>query len=488
MIQVKEFSFRYQSNANFTLKDVNLTIRPNEWIVISGDSGCGKSTLALGLAGFLGKTIPGEIKGQIFIDDKEISSLEAHEISEKVYLVQQNPENQFCTLTVKNELAFGLENRCVPVNEIEARIQSALEAVRAEDLLDRRLHELSGGQQQKVAIATALALKPDTLILDEPTSNLDPEALLMLYQTLTTLRTSSQMSVIILEHRTRLLKSLQTRHLVMEYGRLYDKKRENLSQAPHRRQEIGKKPSSKSSETLIELQNHVVRYGRQVVLNIDNLCLRSGEIISLMGPNGSGKTSLLLSILGLIDSESQRKRLMGENAKGKLPRDLLCKLGLVFQNPDHQIFCDSVHEEIMYAPLNYSMLSSVENWIEKMLINFGFQEVQEKHPYLLSYGQKGRLNLAAILAYKPRVLLLDEIFIGQDLAHVHFLLKTIREYVDLQHGGAIIVNHIAYPVFDYADRVVFFEDGKKILDCSSIDAIEELQKIGKSSYLMECYE
>lgn len=464
MIEVRDFSFCYQGSETCVLDGCNLTIQPGEWLLVSGKSGCGKSTLALALAGFLGKIIPGKVCGQIFLEGNDLAGMEPHEVAEKVYLVQQNPENQFCTLTVKDELAFGLENRCMPEKDIQNRILSALIALNAEDLFDRHLNELSGGQLQKIAIATALALEPELLILDEPTSNLDSKSLKSLLQSLSNLRSERNMSVVIIEHRITDFDTLSLSHLEMRTGRLFQAAEVALPTNGIKTRQNAKYRAKRASEKLIELESHQVTYDKQTILDIDHLELRAGEIISLMGPNGSGKTTLLLSLLGLVKSRSSLKEIMGVPAAERLSRIQMAEFGFAFQNPDHQIFCDSVRDEIYYGPTNYAMERSEKVWIEGLISKFKFKDFENKHPYLLSYGQKGRLNLTSILSYKPRILLLDEIFIGQDLDHVQFILKTIRRYVNEQNAGAIIVNHMAKPVLEFADRLVYLEAGQVTSD------------------------
>ena len=485
MIQVKNLSFRYQGAASAVLDDLNLTMYDNEWVVISGESGCGKSTLGLALAGFLGNIIPGELTGEILINGDNIREIPMNEISRSIFLVQQNPENQFCTLTVRDELAFGLENRCVPVEEIKVRISEALKAVKAESLIDRKLGELSGGQQQKAAIATALALKPDILILDEPTSNLDLTASGLLFETLSRLQKEEQLTILIIEHRAWLLEELCTRHLVMQDGRLFEAKKDKTYQQAEKSQEKQNSRRNKSNETLLELKDHTVLYEDQPVLHLDSLQINQGEITSLMGPNGSGKTSLLLSLLGLVDSKSLSKVFFGKVIEGRLTRDVMRNFGLVFQNPDHQLFCDSVREEVYYGPENYFGNQRDEDWINRIISKFQFLHFQDQQPYLLSYGQKGRLNLASVLSFKPQVLLLDEIFIGQDMDHVIFLLKTIQDYVRQNSAAAVIVNHLPCPVLNYADRFVFLEGGEKVVDCGMAAAKHELAWIGQQAYLPE---
>jgi energy-coupling factor transport system ATP-binding protein len=481
MIQIRDLSFKYQQDKPFVLDHLNLDVREGEWLVVTGDSGCGKSTLALGLAGFLIHTIPGEISGSIIINRRDFISESSAEISEDVFLVQQNPETQFCALTVREELAFGLENRKIQPDEIEKRIVKALAALNAEDLIDRQINVLSGGEQQKVAIATALTLEPKVLILDEPSSNLDPTATHTLFQTLSELQKQKFLTVLVIEHKPWIFAGLATRQLVMKQGRLFtvmnSEKPEDIPISP------GKNIRIENTAPVIELQDFRINIGTKPILRIKDLEIFPGEIVSVMGPNGSGKTSLLLSLCGLIGSETKKHKILGKTVNQRIDRAVLTDLGIVFQNPDHQLFCDSVLEEIIFAPRNYYENHFDKPWIDNLIEEFALSDSLKTHPYHLSYGQKGRLNLASVLSFEPKLLLMDEIFIGQDLNHVLFLLETIGKYIRERSATAIIVNHSAWPVFNYATRMIFLDGQEIIIDCPIASACRELANADKSEYL-----
>ena len=481
MIQIKDLSFRYRQDGPNILEHLNLDVEEGEWVVITGSSGCGKSTFALGLAGFLGKIIPGEVSGSILINGKDLLDENSLSISEEVFLVQQNPENQFCTLTVREELAFGLENRKIEPEEIETRISKALKALNAENLIDEQINTLSGGQMQKLAIATAIALKPKVLILDEPSSNLDPTATATLFQTLANLQNQESLTVIVIEHKPWIFKGLAARQLVMHDGRLSEKGKTSIASDfkvfPTANTKIDK------SIPVIELNGFSISFAFKQMLKIPSLKIYAGEIISLMGPNGSGKTSLLLSICGLIDFEAEKLKVLGKGISKKEDRSVRINQGVVFQNPDHQLFCDSVKEEIFFAPRNFYEKLIDNKRIQKLIKDFDFDKSLDMHPFHLSYGQKGRLNLASVLSFEPQLLLLDEIFIGQDHGHVLFLLETIKTYVREHSATAIIVNHSAWPVFNYATRMIFLDEKKISIDCPITLACQELENASKTEYL-----
>lgn len=481
MIQIRDLCFRYGQEKPYVLDHLNLEIMEGEWLVVTGDSGCGKTTLALGLAGFLVHTIPGEISGSIIVNAKDVLNESSASISEDIFLVQQNPENQFCALTVREEMAFGLENRKIPPEEIEKRISKALSALNAEDLYKKQINELSGGQQQKVAIATALALEPKVLILDEPSSNLDPTASDTLFQTLSKLRKQGHLTVIVIEHKPWILEGLATRHMVMKEGRLL--KKELPGKTVGKTIVFQKNDGIETTSPVVELREFTISFSTTKILKINDLEIFPGEIISLMGPNGSGKTSLLLSLCGLIGFKAKKHKVFGKPISQKNDKSVLKNQGIVFQNADHQLFCDSVLEEITFAPKNFYGHDFDDNWVGSLINKFGLGESLDTHPFHLSYGQKGRLNLASVLSFEPGLLLLDEVFIGQDLDHVFFLLETISDYVKQRSATAIIVNHSAWPVFNYATRMIFLDNQEAIIDCPVETACEELAKANKFEYL-----
>ncbi len=219
-IEMSQFSYTYPGRDQPALDGINLSINRGDFTVITGKSGCGKSTLGKALAGFLFQDNATNHSGQIIIDDVDMSVIPLYEASEVVAYVQQNPENQFCTLTVQDEIAFGLENRLVPIEEINKRIVDALAVVRGEDLINRDLATLSGGEKQKVAIASMLALEPEVLILDEPTSNLDPIATNHIFETLYRLRQELGLTILIIEHKLSQLVDLHPKLFVLSDGRL----------------------------------------------------------------------------------------------------------------------------------------------------------------------------------------------------------------------------------------------------------------------------
>lgn len=481
---LRDFRFQYEGADQPILKGVNLEVESGDWVLISGASGCGKTTLAMALSGFLFHPLNGTYSGEVMVNGESAVEMPLYKAAEHVYLVQQNPENQFCTLTVEDEIAFGLENRLVPPEEILETIGVSLEAVKGSSLRDRNLMSLSGGEQQKIAIATALALQPQLLILDEPTSNLDPESSEHLYSILADLQGKKDFAVILIEHRIHQASGLATKHIHLEDGCLREIQKLNKKRRNHNKNFPDSKSQISERNSILSLKNLRIFREEKEVLSIENMDISKGEMISLMGANGSGKTSFLLAIMGFIPSQFDTMEIFGHRSvKNRVP-NVGKEIGFVFQNPDHQLFCDSVDEEMQTAVRNFNLKDSIsDGWINYLVETFGLADFRDQHPFLLSYGQKSRLNLASVLAYQPKLLLLDEIFIGQDEENVFLMLKEIKEYIRNSSAAAIVVNHQYWNMKSFANRFIFLENGRAMFDVAAEDSEQVFSENRKEMYL-----
>ena len=407
-----------------------------------------------------------------------------YDVAEAVGLVQQNPEAQFCTLTVQDEVAFGLENRCLPRAEIQERIAWALGIVGATHLADRSLATLSGGEKQKVAIAAMMATKPRMLIFDEPTSNLDPSATAEVFDVIARIRAKAGITVLVIEHKVDYLLPFDPRLLAMERGSIiYDgpygsltrpaaKHPEQLLSAP----DIGGRPVAR-------LEGACLGYNGQPVLQDVSLSVWPGEFVAVMGDNGSGKTTFLQSLIGLLKPERGKVEIFGQDTRRSSVSVLARQVGFVFQNPDHQLFSDSVWKEAVFALRNFDLLDDAARVLAcDLLSHSGLGDRGKDHPYRLSYGQKRRLNLISVLGYAPGLILLDEVLIGQDPHNAAFLLDLVREQVE-QGSTVVMVNHAPRMTRAYASRVLFFDGGQVIVDAPPEQAFGQLKSLGKAHYV-----
>jgi energy-coupling factor transporter ATP-binding protein EcfA2 len=484
MIAIEGLSFRYRNSPHYALCQVNLAIAPGEFLVVTGPSGCGKSTLALAIGGYLFRQYDGEAEGSVTVAGMDVRQRPIYDVAEVVGLVQQNPEAQFCTLTVRDEVAFGLENRCLPPTEIRERIAWALSIVGAERLSDRPLVALSGGEKQKVAVAAMMATRPQALVFDEPTSNLDPTATAELFQVIDRIRTDTHIAVVVIEHKVDYLLSFEPRLVAMDQGRIvYDGPLDTAHYPPPMPVPQPHPSHPDRGEPAVRVENLHVNYDGVRVLKGISLEIGQGEFVSVMGDNGSGKTTFLHSLLGLLKPSQGSVQVFGHDTRQTSVSRLAQQVGFVFQNPDHQIFADSVWEEAIFAPRNFGQLNGkVQSRVEDLLSRCGLAGRTDDHPYRLSYGEKRRLNLISVLSYAPRLILLDEVLIGQDPANASFLLNLLRERVE-QGDTVVMVNHAPGMTWRYASRLVFFASGQVIVDAPVEDGFRQLALQGRDVYL-----
>ena len=486
LISIRDLTYCYRGGQRDALQGVNLQLEPGEFAVLAGPSGCGKSTLALAIGGYLYHQYDGTAAGSVQVDGLDVAQRPIYETADVVGLVQQNPENQFCTLTVLDEVAFGLENRRLPRDEIRVRIAWALEAVGAAQLADRDLSHLSGGEKQRVAIAAVLAARPRVLILDEPTSNLDPTATAEIFSLIARLRAQEQLAILVIEHKLDDLWPHRPRWIALDQGRIvHDGPQPPASSAPEGLYAPSARvqPRASDAEPVVQVRNLTLDYGGPPVLRDLSLDVRRGEFLALMGDNGSGKTTLLRSLLGLIKPGSGSVTILGQDTRHTPVSELARQVGYVFQNPDHQLFNDSVWQEAVFAARNLNLLTPYgETRIAALLTRCGLQNRHDDHPYRLSYGEKRRLNLVSALVHDPSLILLDEPLIGQDAANVTFLMNLLREQV--QRGATVImVNHNPEVTRRYASRLVFLSQGEALVDAPTEPGFERLSALGWDAYL-----
>jgi len=382
-------------------------------------------------------------------------------------MVQQDPETQFCTETVEDEVAFGPENFQFPPARIRESVTRALFSVGASSLIDRKLSTLSGGEKQKVAIASVLAVEPKLLILDEPTSNLDPRSAAAVAAAIGRLRRLNGTTAVLIDHRLKDFIHMATRVLIMESGNLKancvpgDPTFERLSKvdvAPRPRGDAGR-----SEKALLSVQGLSYQVdGKRILQGVD-MSVRRGEVVALMGPNGSGKTTLLKHLIGLIEPQAGRIGVMGHSIAPGAPvgpwvlgRDM----GMVFQNPDHQIFEDTIERETRFASVNYGVPFDVA---DGAVAEFERSEgvFKHVHPHCLSFGQKRRLNMISSASHGPSLLLMDEPFTGQDPENTMRLLEMISS-MQRQGKTFVVVTHDVDFARSFCTSVVMLSEGRVV--------------------------
>lgn len=465
-IQVKDLTFFYYNSAKPALSDVNLELRKGEITCITGVSGGGKTTLGLALSGHIPHTIAGELTGEIYFQGVPSSNLSITEISQFVGLVQQDPENQLVTPTILEEVAFGPENLSLPKHEILNRVQASLKTMDLISLASRSTNELSGGEKQRVAIASILAMCPQVLVLDEPMSYLDYQSSQKLISALRVLNLQEKLTIILIEQQPYLFKEFIDRLIVIEKGRIIGETvRPNID---FTQLEIPKKAlraiqelrSNYELTQSLDIKNLSIKLKNRSVLKNISAELKRGYIYAIVGPNGAGKTTFLQALLNLIPSKGII--LYNKKSISKIPTFQLAKdFGLVFQNPNHQIFEKSVLDEVIFASKNFHQdLNEVDFKAKELLRGASLEPYLKVPPYGLSYGEKRRLNLCSVLIYEPDIIMLDEPFIGQDRANVEYLLHLLKER-KLMGYTSIIVSH-RKELFNLVDYLFVLDKGELI--------------------------
>ena len=485
-VDIHHFSYTYPGGKSPTLKDVNLSIDRGAFVVVTGTSGSGKSTLGKALAGFIFQDEQPDYHGSIFVNKADMSRIPLYQASEHVAYVQQNPEDQFCTLTVSDEIAFGLENRCVSPDEIDNRIEEALQIVQGSHLINRNISTLSGGEKQKVAIASMLALNPDVLILDEPTSNLDPIATQNIFHTLHYIRHKRNLTVLIIEHKLEQLLDFNPDFYVLDNGNLHNI--ENISgfQSSLKAQYFTlphfQETDHINNKCSVEISGINVLLNQTPILQDIDIHLSAGEFVALMGPNGSGKSTLLQTMMGFHKPASGQIHLFDHDLIHTKTSTLVQDIGFIFQNPDHQLFTQSVWDEVTLTSKNLGHLSEdIKTSATELLDKIGLGNRLQDHPQSLSYGEKRRLNLLAVILHMPKLLLVDEFLIGQDMAHAEAWMTFFRDFA---HQGNIVllVNHHASLTQKYCDRIIFLDQGRVFVDGPINMAFERLKSFGFEAF------
>ncbi|MGY5861316.1 MAG: ATP-binding cassette domain-containing protein [Candidatus Thorarchaeota archaeon] len=477
MLEVRDVSFSYD-NENTILDSVNLQIRRGEISVITGPTGSGKSTLALVLAGFIPRVIEGTFTGSLLIDGENVARNPISEIARKVALVQQDPESQISTLLVSDEVAFGPENYSLESSEIQKRVEVALNAVESSHLANRPTYALSGGEKQRITIASMLSGKPNFLLLDEPSASLDPKGIQQLRKTLLGLKNTGY-GILCIEHRLETILPIADRVLQLSESEIskWSGKTSSMVTTPV---EHLQRPDS--AEPLLIAKGVSYSYGTINAVRNVTLSVYPGEIIALMGDNGSGKSTLVSLLAGLLHSTVGATYIDGVPSIEMTAQDVAARVAVVFQNPNHQIFERTVQRE---QYLVFDVVDSLDEFpserVEEVLLTAGLADLKERNPFSLSHGQKRRLNVSSVTVHEPLVYLFDEPFIGQDERGRSFITQTIRKQSE-SGGAAILVTHDSAVATSLCNRIIFMERGSVLLDGAPKTVLDRLREIGYSEY------
>jgi len=435
ILRAEAVEYRYAQHGP-ALPPVSLAVEAGVCLALTGPSGCGKSTLARCLTGLIPHLYRGEMRGTVWIETLPTATTPLWQLTERAGMVFQNPAAQLLATTVENEVIFGLENLGLPRAEIETRLEEALARFGLAALRRRDPRTLSGGEQQRLALASIMSRRPAALVLDEPFSMLDGSAAAELVTALTELSAAGT-AVVACEHRLGWLELLPGARVL------------RLEGAPPPTPEAEALPplTFRRAPFTLHAEGVTVQRGANVVLRDLHFEARGGEVLAIAGRNGAGKTTLLRVLAGL------------QRAEGHLTvEDGAPDLGLVFQNPDVQLFNASVREEILYRIPNPDL--ALYAWLLGAL---GLERYESTPPLLLSEGEKKRVALATVLMRRPRDgILLDEPALGQDEAHKARLLRLVRALADAGQWVAFTTHDLA--LASHADRLLLLAEGRLIAE------------------------
>lgn len=543
-IHTEKLKFRYKTEDSSLCKnvidEVNLDINSGEFIAIVGENGCGKSTLSKHFNAIL---LPSG--GKVYVDGIDtISEADKYEIRRRVGLVLQNPENQIIASVVEEDVAFGPENLSLPPKEIRKRVDEALKIVNMYEYRHFAPHKLSGGQKQRIAIAGILAMKPKCIVLDEPTSMLDPQGREDVLQIITKLNHENGITVILITHfmdeatfanrvlimsngkivmhgtprevfsRPAELKryslevpaATQIANLLHENG--YNISRpvltdtecasaicdmlQNKNATPKRLEDTCKNiiQSEKPKQNVFEIKNLSFVYGKgtsfeKTALSKLNISITENEFVGIIGHTGSGKSTFIQHLNGLLKPSSGEILFKGQNIweNPKKIKSLRFQVGLVFQYPEHQLFEETIFKDIAFGPKNMGLSENEIRQRVFMAADFvGLPRSSlQQSPFELSGGQKRRTAIAGVIAMDPKVLVLDEPTAGLDPKGRADLLNKIKLYQKSRGNTVILVSHSMEDIAALSDRVLVMNNGQMCMFGKTKDVFshpEILEKIG----------
>jgi energy-coupling factor transport system ATP-binding protein len=507
-VGIEGLTYRYGGQQKPALKGIDLEVAEGEFVVVMGPSGAGKSTLCVSLNGLIPHFFQGEMEGEVRVWGRSTREGKVGGFAEEIGLVFQDFEAQLFSTNVALEVAFGPENLGIERGEMIERVERVLGQVRLEGFEKRTPATLSGGQKQRLAIASVLATEPRILCLDEPTTDLDPAGKLGIFEIAEDLKDRDDVTLIVVEHETE--ETLEADRIVVlrdgeivadrparevlrdvelleessvmppQVARFFHEMGLWQGQLPltpqegfaefgrrgwrvnpdryRRLVEADGKQEEGYGEPIIQVEGLTHRYpSRVVALEGVDLTVRRGEFLAVLGQNGSGKTTLVKHFNGLLKPTEGTVK-VGDDEQGS--QTLGQSVGYVFQNPDHQIFSDTVSDEVAFGPKIGGLdEQEIKERVREALAAVRLEGRGDEDPFGLTRGERQRVAVASVLAVRPEVLILDEPTTGLDYAEQRSMMDLVR---GLNEAGStiIVVTHTMWIVAEYAHRAVVVSDGR----------------------------
>ena len=505
---VERVEFTYRGTVEPALRGVDLTLGPGQMMGIMGASGAGKSTLAKCLNRLVPSFEAGDFRGLVRIGGRSVEGSRVCDLAATVGMVFQDFEAQLFATNAGLEVAFAMQQVGMPRDEIVTRVGPALAAVGLSGFESRDPTSLSGGEKQRLAIAAVLALRPQLIVFDEPTTDLDPEGRAEVLALIRSLR-GQGVALVVIEHDAEELRECD-RLLLMRSGEIlaegppaqllarlelledcgvrppdlsralaslgFDGSAADVSEAERTLRAAGFSAAAAAAvappnaaptaaPVLVETERLSFAYtGDRPVVDGIELRIAAGEFVAIVGQNGSGKTTLAKLLTGLLKPTRGRVLLAGRERAELAPAESAHLIGYVFQNPDHQIFASTVEEEVVFGPRNFGLArDAVEERAAEALRAVNLDHARAHDPFLLSKGERQRLAVASILALRPRLLILDEPTTGLDYREQRRMMTLVTE---LNRNGIaiVIITHTPWLVAEYARRVVLMRKGRMLFD------------------------
>ena len=531
IIEFQNFSFKYRSQKEPTLKDINLAIYPGEKVLIVGPSGSGKSTLAHCINGLVPFSYAGDITGTYRIKGEDPAKRGIFGLSKSVGTVLQDTDGQFIGLTVAEDIAFALENDRVEYHEMRGRVDKAADAVDVKDLLDHAPGALSGGQKQRVSMAGVLVCDVEILLFDEPLANLDPATGKRAIDLIDRVQKDKNVTIVIIEHRLEdaLYRDVD-RIIVVGDGQIVadttpdellamdvleqqgireplyltalkhagcqitkesrPQHIESMNLEPYRNQvntwfqSVQLPPKERQTETILEVRALSFAYteGQPVLQDVD-FKIQKGEMLSIVGKNGAGKSTLSNLICGFLTPAKGAILLHGEDMKALSIKERGEKIGLVMQNPNQMISKPMIYDEVALGlQVRGVAPDEVKDRVYETLKICGLYPFRNWPVSALSFGQKKRVSIASILVLNPEILILDEPTAGQDYRHYTEIMEFLKKINEEQGITIIMITHDMHLMLEYTDRAIVIADGRMIAD-DTPSRILTNEQIADTAYL-----